>query len=260
MKRPPPFYGTPFPEVKWNAADKPVIIVDGIKFPRVSLSRETHGELAYGVGLKDADIETIGKHLRVSALSLYEVRASSLAPLGKIATLRKLSVVWARKLESLSFLADCGRLETLILSDVGMIKSVEPVSRLDHLTHLEISGGIIAVAKFESLRPIADCKSLSSLSLSNIRVADDDLQFVTAIPNLKELDVSNQWPTEQYALLAKKLKGITCDHLKPWKKFEQSIHGKDVMVVGRGKPFLNSVNDTARIRNYEEQFRNFSNG
>ena len=70
MNRPAPFYGIPFPDAKWNADDKPVVIVDGIKFPQVSLSRETRGELAYGVGLKDADIETIGKYLKVSALSL----------------------------------------------------------------------------------------------------------------------------------------------------------------------------------------------
>ena len=107
-------------------------------------------------------------------------------------TLRKLSVVWTRKLENLSFLKGCEELEMLILSDLGKIDSIEPVSSLNLLTHLVVSGGIDAVAKFESLKPIACCKNLSSLSLSNIRVADDDLQFVAEIPNLKALHVSNQ--------------------------------------------------------------------
>lgn len=246
--------------MKWNADDKPLIIVDGTKFPQVSISKETSGELAYGVGLKDADIEKIGKYLKVSALSLYDVRATSLSPLEKMETLTKLSVVWARKLENLAFLSGCKQLETLILSDLGKINCITPVSGLNLLTHLEVSGGIESVAKFETLKPISFCKNLSTLCLSNIRVADDELQFVIDLPNLRELDVSNQWPTEQYALLSKKLNGVVCSHLKPWIKLERSIGEKDIMVVGRGKPFLNSADDSARLRGYEEKFWSLQNG
>src|SRR5215831_4209599 len=253
MKRPAPFYGIPFPDVIWSAADKPVIIVDGVKFPQISLSRETRGVLAYGVGLGDEDIETVGRLLKVSALSLYEVRATSLEPLGRMETLRRLCVVWTRKLKSVSFLESCRNLEMFILSDIGKITSIDPISGLKYLTHLEVSGGVETVAKLETLKPISGCKNLSSLSLSNIRVADDDLQFAAEIPTLKELHLSNQWPTEQYALLAKRLKHVTCDHLRPWIKLEQAIDGKDVMVVGRGKPFLNSQKDAARIRRYEDE-------
>ena len=260
MKRPKPFYGIPFSDVNWIADDRPLIIVDGTKFSKASLSKETSGEFAYGVGLKDADIEKVGRYLKVSALSLYDVRATSLRPLEKMESLTKLSIEWARKLEDLSFLNGCKRMETLILSDLGRINSIEPVSSLNILRHLEVSGGIESVAKFQTLKPISSCKNLSTLCLSNIRVSDDDLQFVSELPNLKELDISNQWPTEQYALLSKKLYGVECSHLKLWIRLECPIGNKDTMVVGRGKPFLNSADDSVRIRSYEEKFWSLTNG
>jgi hypothetical protein len=254
MERPVEFFGTPFRGTPWGVDDKPVLIVDGIKYPRTLLSEQVHGSFAYGVGLKDKEIDTLGRFLQVRSLRLYEIRASNLAPLSRVGTLRHLSLDWSTKLQDLNFLAELPDLEGLILNDLGKVDLIDGVAHLKHLRYLEITGGFNKTAKYKTLHPISGCEQLETLTLENIRVDDDDLQFLTSCTHLTSLHLSNQWPTEQYALLSKNLPNVQCRHFKPWLPLSKPLSGKDILVTGRGKPFLNSQTDQEKIRKYEEDF------
>ncbi|PEA98249.1 internalin, partial [Bacillus cereus] len=49
-----------------------------------------------------------------------------------------------------------------------------------------------------------------------------------------------------------------CDFFQPYIKFpDDSIDDKNIMVVGKRKPFLNSDTDLKKIKKYEEQFKIF---
>lgn len=260
MDRPEEFFGVPFRETRWGIQDKPVLIVDGEKHPQTALTMPVHGSLAYGVGLKDKEIEILGRFLRSRSLWLYEIRASTLAPLPLIKGLHRLSLNWSTKLEDLGILAQLPELEALILNDLGKIDRIDSISQLKNLRYLEITGGFNKTAKYKTLSPISNCERLETLRLGNIRVDDDDLQFLTSCPHLKSLHLSNQWPTEQYALLSKKLPNLQCEHFKPWVPLSQPLNGKDILITGRGKPFLSSLTDQEKIRNYETEFARLALG
>ncbi|WP_369691018.1 hypothetical protein [Robertmurraya korlensis] len=70
--------------------------------------------------------------------------------------------------------------------------------------------------------------------------------------------ISNQFPTEEYAKLSVALPNTKSD------KFEAYVHispigDKDIMVVGKRKPLLNSnsKSDVKRLQKYQEQFKEY---
>lgn len=52
--------------------------------------------------------------------------------------------------------------------------------------------------------------------------------------------MSNQFPTKEYAMLSMRLKKTKCAYFAPYIRLNQDIDGKDIMVIGKGKPLLNS--------------------
>ena len=77
--------------------------------------------------------------------------------------------------------------------------------------------------------------------------------------SLKILNISSAWPTREYAVLSKCRPDIKCDMLWPWVKWPNRTSDLDVMIVGKGKPFLNSKRDAVKIKKYEEEFENLKN-
>ncbi|HDR7687239.1 hypothetical protein [Bacillus toyonensis] len=46
-----------------------------------------------------------------------------------------------------------------------------------------------------------------------------------------------------------------CEFFKPYVYMNDAIGGKNIMVTGRRRPFLNSKTDTVKMQKYEEQFK-----
>ncbi|MCJ1908965.1 hypothetical protein [Planococcus ruber] len=95
---------------------------------------------------------------------------------------------------------------------------------------------------------------MAYLGLSNIKVANESLQPLAELKGLKELAISNQFSTEEFAKLSVALPNTTCDKFSPFVRVVLP-DGLDLMVVGKRKPFLNSTNDSAKMKKYEERFR-----
>jgi hypothetical protein len=106
----------------------------------------------------------------------------------------------------------------------------------------------------ESLSPLTKLRHLSGLDLFNLKVREDGLLPLANCRRLRNLGLSNQFPTEQYALLSVRLPKTECAMFKAWVK--PTLTKEDVMIVGRGKPFLSSKKDRARILRYESSFAN----
>ncbi|MES9719726.1 leucine-rich repeat domain-containing protein, partial [Bacillus altitudinis] len=105
------------------------------------------------------------------------------------------------------------------------------------------------------LQPLRYLKNLKYLCLSNIKVKDESLEPISALEGLKELDISNQFPTEEYARLSVTLPNTKCDRFAPYIFLSSPIVDKDVMVIGKRKPKLNSKVDGKKLQKYEEQFK-----
>lgn len=60
---------------------------------------------------------------------------------------------------------------------------------------------------------------------------------------------------EEYAKLSVALPYTECEFFKPYVYMNDAIEGKNIMVIVRRRPLLNSKTDTVKIQKYEEEFK-----
>ncbi len=110
--------------------------------------------------------------------------------------------------------------------------------------------------KPDTLKPLENLDKLWGLSLKAIRVGDQSLEPVANLKQLRYLELSNQFPTEEYARLSVALPDTECTHFAPYVDFFPDKDGtKQVMVTGKGKPVLSLPKDSARLERYVQRFR-----
>lgn len=113
---------------------------------------------------------------------------------------------------------------------------------------------------FETLEPLGTLKGLLSLSLHPKRIDDGRVQPLGSLTNIEKLSIpTNLFTTEQIAWLRARLpETVESNALTPLVPLTRplEIDGKprDVLLVGKRKPFLNSKLDAARIRNHVLRF------
>ncbi len=57
-----------------------------------------------------------------------------------------------------------------------------------------------------------------------------------------------------YAFLKARMPQVSCSMFAPWVRLQAPLGGKDVMVVGKRRPFLSSTSDAEQLRGYERKF------
>jgi hypothetical protein len=245
-----------FMNATWSE-DRPVLVADGRTHRIRELDAIVEADRAYVVGLAQRDVGRLSKSLRVRAAMFYDMRVADLSFLSAIGDLKMLAIEWNTKVSSLSPLADLVGLERLSLSDTPKATDLSPIARLDRLRALDFSGGIWTKNTAETLDPIGRLTALEELRLTNIRVLKGGLRPLASCRGLLRLDLSNQFDTADYARLSVALPATASDHFAPFIPLGQTVGGKDVMVVGSRKPFLDSTRDAARLKRYVDDFRRF---
>jgi hypothetical protein len=113
--------------------------------------------------------------------------------------------------------------------------------------------------KFDTLQPLASLTKLKSLTLASINVVDKSLQPLAALVNLEILEVTNQFPTAEFARLSTQLKHTVCEKFQSYTKVSlEDINGtviSDIMITGSRKPFLHSTRDAEKIAKYVQKFQ-----
>lgn len=142
-----------------------------------------------------------------------------------------------------------------MLSDCPKVHDLGPIAALENLEILDLSGGMWSTFKPDTLAPLADLRKLRGLSLKAIRVVGESLAPVAGLTQLQELELSNQFPTEEYARLSVALPRVPCTHFAPYLDFGAGAGATQVMVTGKGKPVLALPKDAARLERYVQQFR-----
>lgn len=244
-----------FPSATWAMEDRPVLIADGRVLQVRELDSVVRASAAYVVGVNQADFDRLTRYLRTDALRMYEMRVPDLSSLRRIAQVTTLVIEWNTKAETLEPLGDLSELRTLSIVNTPKVRDLGPIARLIRLRALEYSGGIWSKNVANSLEPIGELLGLEELRLTNLRVLDGGLRPLARAHALRRLDVSNQFPTADYAYLSIALPETDCELFAPYVRWDRPIDGKNVMVVGSGKPFLNSTRDAARLRRYVDDFR-----
>jgi len=254
LKIPLYLLNNPFKDVKWSVSDKPILILDGKLIPIKNLNKKCKGEVAYIVGINQKTIGQIFEHLDAKAVHFYEMRVDNIADISKFSNTEELSIQWNNKLEDITPLQQLINLKILILIDTPKINNLVPLSELRNIKMLSFSGGIDTKNVANSLLPLSKLTSLVLIQLHNLKVRDGGIKPLSKLTNLKELDVSNQFPTEEYAFLSTVLINTHCNYFAPYVEIGQSIAGKDIMVIGNRKPFLNRKNDRLKLDKYVRNF------
>ena len=192
-------------------------------------------------------------------LMLNGMRIEDLSALVRLRRLKALELIWNTRLTDIAFLRELPALRLLGISDCVKVRDINPIAAQNDLEVLDLSGGMWSVFRPETLQPLAGLTRLWGLSMTNIRVGDQSLEPVAGLKALRKLELSNQFPTLEYARLSVALPDTECTHFEPY--FEV-FHGRGetVMVTGKGKPVLTLPKDQARLDKYVAQFRALQEG
>jgi hypothetical protein len=195
------------------------------------------------------------EYFNVSSLSFYEFKVEDLSPIENLDKVENLSLTWNTKVVQLWNMERNNKLRRLEISDFSKLRSIELIKTGTWLEILELSGGIWTKLNIESLEPLSELKRLKQLTLTNIKVDDKSLEPLLELKNLEILELSNQFPVEEYAKLSVVLTETECNLFSAYTKLKSPIEDKDIMITGTGKPFLNSVLDTKKIKAFETEFQ-----
>jgi hypothetical protein len=241
--------------IHWKESDKPIVVANGRAYSFRAIDKILEVPAAYVVGVNQTHLTRLCRFLRTETVHFYEMRVDDLAPLEQIGALVHLAIRWNPKVVNLTPLGRLARLRSLILEDTPKAQDLTPLRNLEGLQAFEFSGGISTKNTARSLEPIAALPTLAELRLHNLRVLESGLAPLASCKSLRKLSLSNQFDTADYALLAAALPETQCEHLAAFVHLSPpTIDDKDTMVVGKGKPFLNSDRDKERLEKYRRDF------
>ncbi|HZX57903.1 MAG TPA: hypothetical protein VFE54_04235 [Mucilaginibacter sp.] len=213
-------------------------------------------------GANEKQLEQILSLISPDFISVYQVLAKDLSVLETLTETETIVLRWNSKSDWLWNMSHNKGLKALVIEDFQKISNVDAISKVNNLEYLVLEGGMWKPLKLDSLTPLAGLSKLQFLRLANMQVKIDGLRPIANLKDLQELDLSNQFETSDYAYLTAKLPDTKCNYFKPYIKLSNAIGGRDVMVIGKRKPFLNFELDKTKIKKYtfefEEMVRGFS--
>lgn len=183
-----------------------------------------------------------------------------LSPLQSLPHLRLISFFWNQRAEHLWDLAATPNLTGLRLYDFTRLHDLTDISRGSSLRELEFGDAVWDSMVIETLDPIAHLHALRSLKISAKKINDDRIEPLAHLQQLASLDFSSkQFTTRQVAWLRAHLPDtLQSEALEPLRRFSKpfSYNGKDrdVLLVGKRKPFLSSTADASRIEKHIADF------
>jgi len=188
-------------------------------------------------------------------LYIYGMRVEDLSRLENLTNIKILGLESNTRAKELWNLKANPLLESLLIRGFSKLTDIQYLEHGSNLELLELEGNDSGQLKLENLQPLKHLQNLKYLGLSNIRVIDESLEPVSFLKGLSLLEISNQFPTEEFAKLSVLLPNTKCNKFKPYFKLSYPIDDLNTMVVGKRKPILNDKRDKKRLEKYEENFK-----
>jgi hypothetical protein len=184
-------------------------------------------------------------------------RIDDLTPLEGLWALNTLHFFWNQKTTRFWNLAKTPGLKELSFNDFGHVTDLTDLAASPSLEKLEFGNSFTGTSFINSLEPIGAISTLKHLCFNPKKVLDNKASPLTRLTQLRSLDFNNRlFSTEKVAWLTAHLpRSIESERLRPYVALGDSLlAGKDVLVNGRGKPFLSSTRDKARLDKYVARF------
>ena len=215
------------------------------------------------IGANDKELRKILPLVNLKYLNLYQVLAKDLTILETLEQTETIILNWNTKATELWDISKNKGLKILEITDFSKLEEIDQLSLAIQISDLILGGGHDKPLKIKSISPLKGLTNLRTLSLTNLKIADDTLQPLGQLKNLKILYLSNQFETKEYAWLATRLPNTEC------KMFQATNSCKivgadnklvwDTMVTGRRKSFLLSTKDQIKIDKYVNDFERLKN-
>ena len=196
-----------------------------------------------------------------SELRLYNLTIRSLVGIDRLRTTFRLGIVWANRLANIAPIFQMSWLESLSLSDLPQLRSIEGIEALQNLTEIHLSGNLGSLhppLRLDSVTSIGKLPRIERLELRNLHLENDDISFVaSAFPNLRTLRLSNKFDRAQFAYLAKRLNAQLDEPISAFAKLNISCRkcgGALYRFTGRRMPALCTFCDRDRFERLSRQF------
>jgi hypothetical protein len=165
---------------------------------------------------------------------------------------------WNQRADKLWDFSKTKALKGLCFDDFTRMHDISVITEAHSLEELQFGNRVWAKYILNTLSPLKECTTLKSLSFSAKKIEDGKIEPLAHLTQLEHLSFgSSLFSTEQVAWLKARLpETVESRVLNPFWTIEKplTINGKDTFIVGRGKPFLSSVEDKPKISRYVEQF------
>lgn len=205
-------------------------------------------------GLDQSTFETLVEHhgRQFTALILWKCpRIQDFTPLESLPDLTLVSIYWNQRASALWNLEMTHRLRGLEIDAFTRLHDLESLRGAVAIDELKFGDWIRNRAVVASLEPLTAAKTLRRLSFTVRKIEDGRIQPLAELPLLDQLDFpSKLFTTEQIAWLrAHTPNEVESPVLAPTLRF-----GREVLVMGKRKPFLDARTDTIRIQRYVDSF------
>lgn len=187
-------------------------------------------------------------------------RLEDLTPLEDLPELRMVSFYWNQRSPRLWNLTRTPKVTALRFEDFTRLHRLDDLSAGKALTELAFGDAVWSKSTFETLDPLAALAGLRSLSLHPKRIDDGRVQPLGVLTGLMKLSIpTNLFTTQQIAWLRARLpESVESNALSALLRLKKPLDldgkSRDVLLIGKRKPFLNSNLDAARINKHVQAF------
>jgi hypothetical protein len=167
---------------------------------------------------------------------------------------------WNQRAEQLWDFSKTKSLKGFSFDDFTRMHDISQIPEAPALEELSFGNMVWPKYILNTLEPLADCTGLKNLTFSAKKILDNRIEPIAHLKNLEKLEFpSNMFATEQVAWLKAHLPPTVQSRvLHPYWQIEGSLEisgkQKDTFIVGKRKPFLDSVRDKKRMERYVQQF------
>lgn len=184
-------------------------------------------------------------------------RIADLSPLQDLPQLTHVAYYWNQRTSRLWDFSATPNLRGLHFEDFTRLNVLDDLAAGSSLEELAFGNAVWVTSVYATLDPLAGLGRLRDLNFSAKRILDGRIQPLASLTKLESLSFPTKlFTTEQCAWLRARLPdSATGRVLEPLMKLDKPlVNGKDTLVIGKRKPWLNSATDGERIAGYQAKF------
>ena len=150
-------------------------------------------------GIKEALFEAVCQMYWLDKLYL-QTRLSSLEGIERMTHLQELFLFSSPKLENIDPIGKMTQLKILGI-ELPKITDYSALAPLVNLEELQLDGGMDRYQKLDNIHFVKNMKKLKKLSLTSTRMTDKNFDALTELIALQTLDISLNYPAEEFEKL-----------------------------------------------------------